>query len=122
MSAEQAEPVGPDLSSGIPIESIPDGGMVGGHVGGKPVILSRHGDEVFAIGGQCTHYGGPLAEGIVADGTVRCPWHHACFDLRTGEAVRAPALNPVARWEISRDGDDQGHEGGRSGRRRDSDG
>lgn len=104
MSAEQAEPTGPDLSSGIPIESIPDGGMVGGHVDGRPVIVSRQGDEVFAIGGQCTHYGGPLAEGIIADGTVRCPWHHACFDLRTGEAVRAPALNPVARWEISRDG------------------
>ena len=104
MSAEQAEATGPDLSSGIPIESIPDGGMVGGHVGGKPVILSRQGDEVFAIGGQCTHYGGPLAEGIVVGGTVRCPWHHACFDLRTGEATCAPALNPVARWETSRSG------------------
>ena len=104
MSAEQAEASGPDLSSGIPVDSIPDGGMVGGHVGGKPVILSRLGSEVFAIGGQCTHYGGPLAEGIIENGTVRCPWHHACFDLRTGEAVCAPALNPVARWEVSRSG------------------
>lgn len=104
MSAEQAEPTGPDLSSGISIEAIPDGGMVGGHVDGKPVILSRQGDEVFAIGGQCTHYGGPLAEGIVVDGTVRCPWHHACFDLRTGEAVCAPALNPVSRWKTVRTG------------------
>ena len=104
MSAEQAEASGPDLSNGIPFESIPEGGMVGGHVGGKPVILSRVGNDVFAIGGQCTHYGGPLAEGIVENGTVRCPWHHACFDLRTGEAVCAPALNPVARWEVSRSG------------------
>jgi NADPH-dependent 2,4-dienoyl-CoA reductase/sulfur reductase-like enzyme/nitrite reductase/ring-hydroxylating ferredoxin subunit len=104
VSAEQAEATGPDFSGGIPIESIPDGGMVGGHVGGKPVILSRLGEQVFAIGAQCTHYGGPLAEGIVVDGTVRCPWHHACFDLRTGEAVCAPALNPVARWETSRSG------------------
>lgn len=104
MSADQPQPTGPDLSQGIPFDSIPDGGIVGGHASGQPVILSRSGDQVFAIGGQCTHYGGPLAEGIVVGNTVRCPWHHACFDLRTGEALHAPALNPVAKWEVVRDG------------------
>ena len=104
MSADHGDVSGPDLSQGVPVESIPDGGMLAGHVGEEPVLLSRFGSEVFAIGGKCTHYGGPLAEGIVVGTTVRCPWHHACFDLRTGEATCAPALNPVGRWEIARDG------------------
>ncbi len=105
MSAESSEATGPDLTGGIRVADIPDGGMFGGHVGDQAVLLSRNGDDVFAIGGQCTHYGAPLAEGLAVSGTVRCPWHHACFDLRTGEAVRAPALNPVSRWEIEREGD-----------------
>jgi NADPH-dependent 2,4-dienoyl-CoA reductase/sulfur reductase-like enzyme/nitrite reductase/ring-hydroxylating ferredoxin subunit len=104
VSAEQDEVSGPDLSQGVPVESIPEGGMLAGHVGDEPVILSRDGSEVFAIGAKCTHYGGPLSEGIVSGNTVRCPWHHACFDLHTGEAVRAPALNPVSRWEVEREG------------------
>lgn len=105
MSAHQDEVSGPDLADGVAIDSIPEGGMLAGHVGSEPVILSRRdGSDVFAIGGKCTHYGGPLAEGIVVGNTVRCPWHHACFDLRTGEATCAPALNPVPRWEVVRDG------------------
>jgi NADPH-dependent 2,4-dienoyl-CoA reductase/sulfur reductase-like enzyme len=65
----------------------------------------RDGTEVFAIGAECTHYHGPLAEGVVDDGEVRCPWHHACFDIRTGEALHAPALSPVACWKVERQGD-----------------
>ena len=72
--------------------------MLLGHVGEDAVLLARRGNEFFAIGATCTHYDGPLAEGLMVDDTVRCPWHHACFSLRTGEAVRAPALGPVACW------------------------
>ena len=64
----------------------------------------RLGDDYFAIGATCTHYGGPLAEGLFDGDTVRCPWHHACFNLRTGEALRAPALSPVACWLTERRG------------------
>ena len=64
------------------------------------MLLARQGGDVFAIGATCTHYGGPLGDGLLVGDTVRCPWHHACFSLRTGEAVRAPALKPVARWDI----------------------
>jgi 3-phenylpropionate/trans-cinnamate dioxygenase ferredoxin reductase subunit len=62
--------------------------------------LARSGGEVFATGATCTHYGGPLVEGLLVSDTVRCPWHHACFSLRTGEVVRAPALNPVTCWSV----------------------
>jgi NADPH-dependent 2,4-dienoyl-CoA reductase/sulfur reductase-like enzyme/nitrite reductase/ring-hydroxylating ferredoxin subunit len=103
--SEEAQLSGPDLAQGFPLSDLPDGGQLAGHFGGEPVLLVRRGEEVFAVGASCTHYGGPLAEGIVVDDTVRCPWHHACFSLRTGEAVRAPALNPVAVYEVERDGD-----------------
>jgi apoptosis-inducing factor 3 len=98
--SEDAAPTGPDLESGIPIGKIPDGGMLAGHVGGKAVLLARVGSEWLAIDAVCSHYSGPLAEGVVVGDTVRCPWHHACFSLRTGEALRPPALNAVSAWEV----------------------
>jgi apoptosis-inducing factor 3 len=91
---------GPDLQSGIPIGEIPDSGVLAGHAGGKAVLLVHQGEEWFAIGAVCSHYSGPLAEGLVVGDTVRCPWHHACFSLRTGEALRPPALNDVACWKV----------------------
>ena len=95
---------GPDLAQGIPLESLADGQMLIGHAHGKAVLLVRMGKEIFAVSPHCTHYNGPLAEGLIVGETVRCPWHHACFDLRTGEAVRAPALSPIACWDVTRDG------------------
>ncbi len=105
MSAEQDGPTGPDLAEGIDLTGIADGAMLQGHVGDDAVLLARQGDELFAIGATCTHYGGPLAEGLMVGDTVHCPWHHACFSLRTGEALHAPALNPVPCWKVvQRDG------------------
>jgi apoptosis-inducing factor 3 len=103
--SEPSKPTGPDLAQGIPLDDLADGGMIGGHVGEEPVLLARRGDEFFAIGSVCSHYGGPLAEGLAVGDTVRCPWHHARFSLRTGEAIGAPAFNPVACWRVDkRDG------------------
>src|ERR1700719_4189287 len=105
MGAQQSNPAGHDLAMGIPINDLPDGHMLAGHVGEDAVLLARRGNEFFAIGATCSHYGGPLAEGLMVDDTVRCPWHHACFSLRTGEALHAPALSPVASWAVEqRDG------------------
>jgi len=93
-----------DLKSGVAIADLADGGMLAGDVDGEAALLVRRGNEIFAVGAECTHYHGPLAEGIVTDGTIHCPWHHACFDLRTG-APSAPALNPIPVWNVEqRDG------------------
>ena len=103
--SDTPQPAGPDLVQGIPLSDIADGAMVLGHVGPDPVLIARRGNDLFAVGATCTHWGGPLAEGLLVDDTVRCPWHHACFSLRTGEALRAPALDPIARWSVTvRDG------------------
>lgn len=103
MADGQNELSGPDLTAGVAMPA--DGAKLLGHAGGDQVLLVRQGAEIFAVGAQCTHYHGPLADGLAQNGTVRCPWHHACFDLRTGEALRAPAIDPIACWEVEqRDG------------------
>jgi NADPH-dependent 2,4-dienoyl-CoA reductase/sulfur reductase-like enzyme/nitrite reductase/ring-hydroxylating ferredoxin subunit len=94
-----------DLATGIPISAIPDGGKLQGVVEGEDVLLVRNGTEIFAVSPFCTHYHGPLAEGLVVGDEVRCPWHHACFNLKTGEALRAPALDPIQCWKVERRGD-----------------
>ena len=93
---------GPDFAQGVAEADVGDGQMLLGHAEGEPVLLARRGKDVFAVGATCTHYGGPLTEGIMVGDTVRCPWHHACFNLRTGEAKHAPALNPIACWNVER--------------------
>jgi NADPH-dependent 2,4-dienoyl-CoA reductase/sulfur reductase-like enzyme/nitrite reductase/ring-hydroxylating ferredoxin subunit len=100
MGTANSKPSGPDFAQGLPADQIADGSMLAGHVGDEAVLVARRGNEFFAIGASCTHYGGPLAEGLMVEDTVRCPWHHACFSLRTGEALRAPALAPVACWNV----------------------
>jgi NADPH-dependent 2,4-dienoyl-CoA reductase/sulfur reductase-like enzyme/nitrite reductase/ring-hydroxylating ferredoxin subunit len=98
--ASQAD--NPDLEAGIPEDRLADGAMLVGHAGEDAILLARCGTEVFAIGATCTHYGGPLGEGLMVGDMVRCPWHHACFSLRSGEALAAPALTPTSCWRVER--------------------
>ncbi|HEV8436108.1 MAG TPA: FAD-dependent oxidoreductase, partial [Thermoanaerobaculia bacterium] len=91
-----------DFKQGVAFSDIADGSMLAGEFEGEQVLVARRGDELYAIGATCTHYSGPLAEGLIVGNEVRCPWHHACFDLRTGEATRAPALMPVACYSVER--------------------
>ncbi|HEX3116343.1 MAG TPA: FAD-dependent oxidoreductase [Bradyrhizobium sp.] len=104
MAEEQARPAGPDLAQGVALSDF-TGETLLGHVGEQAVLLVRSGSEIFAIDAHCSHYHGPLAEGLVVGDSIRCPWHHACFDLRTGEATRAPALTPLAVWQVEHEGD-----------------
>jgi NADPH-dependent 2,4-dienoyl-CoA reductase/sulfur reductase-like enzyme/nitrite reductase/ring-hydroxylating ferredoxin subunit len=105
MAEGENQPSGPDLAQGIALAELADGGMLVGHVGEAEVLLARRGQEVFAVSAHCSHYHGPLAEGLLVDDTVRCPWHHACFSLRTGEPLHPPALGSIDCWSVEqRDG------------------
>jgi len=104
MADDNNKPSGPDLTQGVPLSDIADGGMLLGHVGGDEVLLARRGGEVFAVSAHCSHYHGPLAEGLLVGETARCPWHHACFSLRTGEPLHPPALSPIDCWKVEHRG------------------
>jgi apoptosis-inducing factor 3 len=102
MGTAQSTPAGPDFTQGVAVDRLSDGGMLAGNVGEELALLVRRGDDFFAVGATCTHYGGPLADGLVVGDTVRCPWHHACFSLKTGEALHAPAFSALACWKVER--------------------
>jgi NADPH-dependent 2,4-dienoyl-CoA reductase/sulfur reductase-like enzyme/nitrite reductase/ring-hydroxylating ferredoxin subunit len=104
MADDQKESSGPDLNGGIPSSALGEGAMLSGHLGDEEVLLVRKGGRVMALGAHCTHYHGPLVDGLVVGNTVRCPWHHACFDLATGEALHAPALSPLPCWHVEEQG------------------
>jgi apoptosis-inducing factor 3 len=94
-----------DLTAGVHVKALSDNGVISGRVGDQEVALVRTGERFFAVGARCTHYHGALADGLIVGGTIRCPLHHACFDLATGEAVRAPALDPITCWQVERQGE-----------------
>jgi nitrite reductase/ring-hydroxylating ferredoxin subunit len=98
--SDDAELAGPNLALGVALDDFKDSDRVVGHVDGEEVLLVRRGTQFFAVSAQCTHYHGPLVDGLVVGDTIRCPWHHACFDLRTGEAVRAPAFDSLSCWTV----------------------
>jgi NADPH-dependent 2,4-dienoyl-CoA reductase/sulfur reductase-like enzyme/nitrite reductase/ring-hydroxylating ferredoxin subunit len=104
MSQDPAAIDGPDFGEGIDVASIGDGAMLAGQVGGEAALLVRQGDSFVVVGATCTHYGAPLADGLIVDGTIRCPWHHACFSLQNGRVLRAPALAPLPCWRTEQAG------------------
>ena len=103
--AEKSTAAGPDLSQGLNLADIAEGATISGRVKDEPVLLSRFGKEFFAVSGTCTHYGAALSDGLASGESIRCPWHHACFSLRTGEVHRGPALDPLQRWKVDIEGD-----------------
>jgi apoptosis-inducing factor 3 len=100
VSEHSDELTGPDLSRGVEASSVGAGEMITGHAFGEPVLLVHVEPNWFAIGAKCTHYSAPLSDGILVGETVRCPWHHACFELRNGAASHAPALNDLPAYEV----------------------
>jgi NADPH-dependent 2,4-dienoyl-CoA reductase/sulfur reductase-like enzyme/nitrite reductase/ring-hydroxylating ferredoxin subunit len=105
MAGAERKDNGPDFSGGVSTADFPASGLLEGHLGDDAVLVARSGEEFFAVGANCPHYGASLAEGVLVGDTVRCPWHHACFSLRTGAAIRAPAFDALACWHVEqRDG------------------
>lgn len=104
MSQETKVIDGPDFAAGIEIDTISDDEMIAGQVRGEAALLVRQSGNFFVIGRACTHYGAPLADGVIVEDTLRCPWHHACFNLRTGQVLRAPALDPLPCWRVEQAG------------------
>ncbi|MGH7284245.1 MAG: FAD-dependent oxidoreductase, partial [Polyangiaceae bacterium] len=105
MGDHKAELSGPDFGAGVALSTLKDGEPSLGHANGEAVVLVKRGEAVHAIGATCTHYSGPLAEGLVVGDTIHCPWHHACFSLKTGEAIGGPALNDIACFDVVREKD-----------------
>ena len=79
MAQHQAKLSGPDLTQGIALDELADGGKLLGHAADEQVLLVRRGTELFAVGAQCTHYHAPLVDGLVVDDTdaVRKALAHA---------------------------------------------
>ena len=100
MAEPSEELTGPDLVQGIELTSVSAGELIAGHAFGEPVLLVHVEPNWFAVGGKCTHYGATLAKGVLVSETIRCPWHHACFDLRNGAASSAPALNDLPSYTV----------------------
>jgi NADPH-dependent 2,4-dienoyl-CoA reductase/sulfur reductase-like enzyme/nitrite reductase/ring-hydroxylating ferredoxin subunit len=101
MTEHSDELTGPDLTEGIEISSVRPGQLIAGHAFGEPVLLVHVEPNWFAVGGKCTHYGAPLHQGVLLGETIRCPWHHACFELRNGAASCAPALNDLPSYDVA---------------------
>ena len=101
MTEHSDELTGPDLAKGIEISTVGAGELIAGHAFGEPVLLIHVKPNWFAVGAKCTHYGAPLAEGVLVSETIRCPWHHSCFELRNGAASHAPALNDLHCYDVA---------------------
>src|SRR5690242_14907260 len=71
----------------------------------RKILLARVGDNFHAVGATCPHYGGPLAEGVLCGTRVICPWHHAAFNVVTGDLEDPPALDSLVRYDLRVEGD-----------------
>jgi len=83
-------------------DELTEGTPVAGHAGEVPVVLIRRGEEIFALDDRCSHRGGPLHEGPLVDGCIRCPWHDSSFRIEDGSVVDGPATRPQRVWEVRR--------------------
>ncbi|NXB52114.1 AIFM3 factor, partial [Leucopsar rothschildi] len=65
------------------------------------VLLVRNRKEFRALGSKCPHYGAPLSKGVLRGERLRCPWHGACFNIRTGDIEEYPALDCISCFKVT---------------------
>jgi nitrite reductase/ring-hydroxylating ferredoxin subunit len=65
-------------------------------VDGRTVALTRCGARLGALGNRCPHQGGPLGEGSIENGWLRCPWHGYDYDPLTGRPPEGLSDAPAA--------------------------
>jgi apoptosis-inducing factor 3 len=89
------------------VNDLKDGEMKSVSVGeGKEILLTKINGNYNALGANCTHYSAPLADGVLCNGIIMCPWHHACFDAKTGNLLDPPARDSLPKYETKIVGDD----------------
>jgi nitrite reductase/ring-hydroxylating ferredoxin subunit/uncharacterized membrane protein len=99
------EPTLDDWTDALAVADLRDGKPTNVRVGTTDVLVFRDGAAIHALANRCTHRGGPLDEGEIVDGAVRCPWHQSAFELATGEVVQGPASAPQPSYQVrTRDG------------------
>jgi len=84
---------------------VAEGEMIGVEVAGRPVVIGRVDDRLYAIGGVCTHQYARLENGVLEDEVVLCPLHNSGFNIKTGAPVRLPAVTPVPTYTVAVEGD-----------------
>lgn len=87
------------------LADLPADQPVAATAGGVPVVLVRQDGQIYALSATCVHAGGPLAEGSLADGSLRCPWHGSVYRLTDGKPLRGPAATGQPAWEARVDGE-----------------
>ncbi len=85
----------------LALADLPPEGLTEVAVGDLKILLARDGDRVLATGATCTHKGAPLKNGKRVGNRVICPWHHAIFDLDTGDHIEPPGKGCLARFRAS---------------------
>ncbi len=87
------------------VDDLADGELKDVRVGDTDVLLARADGQYFAMYPKCSHYSGPLVKGLLNGHRLICPWHNACFDIRDGHRLEAPALNGLPTHEVRIEGD-----------------
>ncbi|XP_066455778.1 apoptosis-inducing factor 3-like isoform X2 [Eleutherodactylus coqui] len=78
-----------------------DGEMQEFQVQGQSILLVRNNGIFSATGNKCSHYGAPLSKGVLVGDRVRCPWHGACFNVRTGDIEEFPGLDSLPCFKVT---------------------
>uniref|UniRef100_A0A8C1TPA7 Rieske domain-containing protein n=1 Tax=Cyprinus carpio TaxID=7962 RepID=A0A8C1TPA7_CYPCA len=93
-----------EITEMVCLESdLQDGQMKEVEVDQNKILLVRNNGEFTAVGGLCTHYGAPLIKGALVGDRVRCPFHGACFNTKTGDIEEFPGLDCLPKYKVLQD-------------------